>query len=85
MSIQSTGDSDSDYDVDNDAIPPEIPDCVSSAKGKLVYVYLATSSDATIDELSDHLQMKKISLFSVLNSLSSEGVIEKEDDFYNVV
>jgi DNA-binding MarR family transcriptional regulator len=59
-------------------LPPEL----GSAQGKLVYLYLETAGSATVDDLGNTLAMKKIDVLSVLNSLSSRGLIEERDAGY---
>lgn len=58
------------------AVPKSIPDGVESPTGKLVYLYLAASGEATVEEMAAHLDMKKISLFGVLQTLAGRDVVE---------
>lgn len=60
-----------------------IPDGVDSARAKLVYLYLATAERATVDELANHLDMQKMALFSVLGTLSADGLVECDGDRYH--
>ncbi|APW99521.1 MarR family transcriptional regulator [Halobiforma lacisalsi AJ5] len=59
-----------------------VPEGVESAQAKLVYIYLEAVGGATVDELADGLTLKKIDVLSVLNSLSTAGVIERDGDEY---
>ena len=60
------------------ALPTEL----NSPQGKLVYLYLEATGGATVDELEQVLAMKKIGILSVLNSLSSQNLVEKRDETY---
>lgn len=71
--------------IDTEAAPsqlPSIPEELSSSQAKLVYLYLQIDDSATIDDVSETLAMKKIAVLSVLDSLSSYGVIEQTGDGY---
>lgn len=61
-----------------------VPEDVESAQAKLVYVYLAATGSATIDELRETLALKKITLLSVLRSLMRAGIVEKDGSNYVV-
>lgn len=61
-----------------------VPDDLESAQAKLVYLYLDVAEGATIDELGEILVMKKITILSVLNSLSSAGYVEQAGSEYIV-
>lgn len=64
--------------ADLDQLPTEL----QSPQGKLVYLCLEASDGATVDELGEILAMKKLAILSVLNSLSSQELIEQRDDTY---
>lgn len=55
----------------------EVPDSLTSPKSKLVYLYLATHGAVTECELCDGLDMKRISLYSVLKTLRKAELIEE--------
>lgn len=59
-----------------------LPTDIDSSQGKLVYLSLEATGGATADELADLLSMQKISILSVLNSLSSRDLVEKRDGTY---
>jgi len=59
-----------------------IPTSLQSPRAKLVYLFLSTNGSATINELQDSLNMKKISLYSILKTLRKENVISKDGDHY---
>ncbi|MWV39332.1 MULTISPECIES: MarR family transcriptional regulator [Natrialba] len=61
-----------------------VPDQLESAQAKLVYVYLETTGGATVDELGRALSLKKIDVLSVLHSLTSRGLLEKDGTTYVV-
>ncbi|WP_306055189.1 helix-turn-helix domain-containing protein [Natronococcus wangiae] len=61
-----------------DPIPAEL----DSPQGKLVYLYLEATGGATATDLNEALAMKKIAVLSILNSLSSQGLVEKDGDVY---
>jgi len=55
-----------------------VPSAIESAQAKLVYVYLQHERETTVDALAEALDMRKIGLFSVLSTLESEGLVERE-------
>lgn len=59
-----------------------IPSEIRSPEAKLVYLYVEATGAATADELCNTLSLKKMSVLSVLNSLSAQGLIEKDDGAY---
>ncbi|GAB7018679.1 MarR family transcriptional regulator [Halostagnicola sp. A-GB9-2] len=59
-----------------------LPTELNSSQAKLVYLYLETTGGATVGELSETLSMKKMATLSVMNSLSTQGLVEKVDDEY---
>ncbi|MEM4782391.1 MAG: helix-turn-helix domain-containing protein [Halalkalicoccus sp.] len=62
----------------------EIPTEIESAGSKLVYLYLSTAGEATIEELQASLGMKQLSLYPVLDTLSSDGLVTREGERYAV-
>lgn len=65
-------------------VPESMPDDVESPTGKLVYLYLATAGEAAVEEMAAHLDMKRISLFSVLQTLAGRGVVEDTGGRYRL-
>jgi transcription initiation factor IIE alpha subunit len=59
-----------------------VPESISSPRGKLVYLYLATHDGATEAELCDGLEMKRITLYSVLGALRDDDIVSREGDRY---
>lgn len=66
------------------AKPETLPEDLESPRSKLVYMYLDVAGTATIDDLQASLDMRKIDLFSVLNSLTGDDHVELEDGTYTV-
>lgn len=60
----------------------DLPDDLTAADSKLVYLFVSVSDGATVDDLQSGLDIKKISLFPVLDTLSERGLIERVDDEY---
>jgi predicted transcriptional regulator len=60
----------------------ELPEDLSATESKLVYLFVATSGRATVDDLHSSLDMKRITLFPVLDTLSDRGLIERADGAY---
>ncbi|WP_126665062.1 MarR family transcriptional regulator [Haloterrigena salifodinae] len=61
-----------------------IPEELDSAQAKLVFLCLEATGGATVDDLGDLLAMKKLSILSLLNELSSENLIERRGEEYVV-
>jgi predicted transcriptional regulator len=62
----------------------EIPTEIESTGSKLVYLYLQTAGEATIEELQSSLGMKQLALFPVLDTLSSSGLVARDGERYTV-
>lgn len=59
-----------------------VPETLESAQAKLVYIYLEATGGATVDDLGSTLAMKKLSILSILNTLSSAGYVERRGEAY---
>ena len=59
-----------------------VPDQLESAQAKLVYLCLEATGGATVDDLGELLAMKKLSILSILNTLSGTGLVEQRGDEY---
>jgi len=59
-----------------------VPNALNTTGSKLVYLHITTNREVTIDEIQDDLQMKKITLYSVLGTLKDNGLIEQNGDVY---
>lgn len=69
------------HQLETDQISP-LPSELDSAQGKLVYLYLEATGGTTVSDLNQTLSMQKMAILSVLNSLESQGLIEKRDSEY---
>lgn len=56
----------------------EIPTTLQSPRPKLVYLYLA-QGEASVDALQADLDISKISLYPILRTLTSHGLVERVD------
>ena len=63
-----------------ESAPTQPPADVSSTGGKLVYVYLASVRETTIDGLAEALGLKLIELLPTLRELQSAGYVERNGD-----
>jgi DNA-binding MarR family transcriptional regulator len=59
-----------------------LPGNIDSPRAKLVYLALSTGGASTADELRDTLGLKKIDLFSILDTLDARGLVEYNGDRY---
>lgn len=59
-----------------------IPATIESPCAKLVYLYLTTHGPATVTELQDGLELKKLTLFSVLRTLRERGLVREDGARY---
>lgn len=59
---------------------PSIPTELDSPRAKLVYLHLSVTGETTIDDLQTALDMQKITLFGILDTLTSNGFAEKNGD-----
>lgn len=59
-----------------------LPEEITSANAKLVYLYIDAAGPATVEDLNRTLSMKKIGILSVLNSLERRGLVEEFPDGY---
>ena len=66
------------------AKPQTLPEDITSPRAKLVYLYLDVTEAATVEDLQGCLDMKKIDLLSVLNSLTTAGYVANDDGTYAV-
>lgn len=59
-----------------------LPGEIESPRAKLVYLFLSMNETVTITELQNSLDMKKISLYSVLKCLEEQNLISKNGESY---
>ncbi|WP_135819728.1 helix-turn-helix domain-containing protein [Halostella litorea] len=62
----------------DDSLPGEL----DSPCAKLVYLYLSTRGEATVERLRKELDLEKITLFSILDTLASRGLVREECGTY---
>lgn len=60
-----------------------IPSELESPKSKLVYLLLNVEGEATINEITNSLGMKKLSLYPTLSELTKEGFIQQNGETYS--
>ena len=63
----------------------EPPADVESTAGKLVYVYLSSVVDATVEGIADALDLQLIELLPTLRSLQSAGSVERAGERCRIV
>lgn len=61
----------------------ELPDTLNSGGAKLLYLYLQFEEEATIDELQTALDMKKVTLYSLLQTLTASGLVDRSGTTYS--
>lgn len=59
-----------------------VPTDLESSTAKLVYLYLANTDSATVEQLQTDLDISKLSLYSVLRTLGERGFVDTEDGYY---
>jgi DNA-binding IclR family transcriptional regulator len=59
-----------------------LPDTIISSGTKLVYLYLHVEENATIDELHAALGMKKLTLYSLLQTLTATDHVDCQGATY---
>ena len=62
----------------------QVPEEIDSPRAKLIYLYLAETAEATVDELCSNLRLTRLSVFSILRSLVSDGLVEKNGSVYQL-
>ena len=60
----------------------DLPDRFDTSGTKLIYLYLRIENEATIDELQAALGMKKLTLYSLLKTLTSTDHVDREGARY---
>ncbi|WP_435115333.1 MarR family transcriptional regulator [Halolamina sp. C58] len=63
----------------------EPPADVDSTAGKLVYVYLSSVVEATVDRIAEALDLQLIELLPTLRSLQSAGYVERAGERCRIV
>lgn len=60
----------------------QLPDTIDTSGSKLIYLYLKIENEATINELHAALGMKKITLYSLLQTLTATDLVNQEGAIY---
>jgi DNA-binding MarR family transcriptional regulator len=61
-----------------------VPRAVQSPRAKLVYLYLSTHGATTLTDLETALDMKKLSLYSILRTLVDREFVTRDAEHYEV-
>lgn len=61
---------------------PTVPTELDSPRAKLVYHSLDAAGTGSVDDLSDRLDMGKLTLLSVLATLEGRGFVDRNDGQY---
>ena len=59
---------------------PSMPNELNSPCAKLVYLYVSVTGETSVDDVQDALDLQKITLFGILDTLSSRGFVETSGD-----
>ena len=68
--------------IQQTATVSRVPSDLNSPRAKLVYLYLSQHGEATTEELGENLDMKKITLYSIVETLQERQLIEEQADRY---
>lgn len=63
----------------------KVPSEINSNTAKLVYVYLKSVKESTLEQLCESLSLKKITVLPILSILDKNNFIEKSNQTYVVV
>ncbi|ELY39063.1 helix-turn-helix domain-containing protein [Halalkalicoccus jeotgali] len=67
----------------SEATVEPVPPSLDSSTSKLVYVYLSSSESATIDELHAALDVEKLTLYPILNTLMTANLVTQSEGRYS--
>jgi predicted transcriptional regulator len=59
-----------------------LPSEFTSPRTKLVYLYLVSTGETTVDELNTALDVSKLTLLPILQSLAAEGLVQRTEGGY---
>lgn len=62
----------------------QMPADLDSSNSKLVYLYLETVEEATIDDLQSTLDLKQLALFPTLATLEGKDLIERNGETFTI-
>ena len=57
-----------------------LPEGITSANGKLVYLYLETHGEASVGQLSEALGLGHMTLYSALRVLRERGIVSNRGE-----
>lgn len=61
-----------------------LPPTLSTTGSKLVYLFLRVAEEATIQELSDRLDMTMLTLYPMLGALERDGLVDRDGETFAV-
>jgi DNA-binding MarR family transcriptional regulator len=59
-----------------------VPESIESPRAKLVYLYLTSYGEATVRDLQETLELSRLALFSILDSLESRNLVYRTETGY---
>jgi predicted transcriptional regulator len=59
-----------------------VPDDIESPAAKLVYLYLTMTGEATLSDLQNGLDLKRLTLYTILKTLRERGLVQEDGDAY---
>jgi len=62
----------------------QLPKAVKSPRAKLVYYHILNKGKATLDQICETLNLKKITTYPVLSSLVEKGLLNKSGEMYSL-
>ena len=62
-----------------------IPAGIESAQAKLVYLYLCTCGNSTLEDLHEDLDIPILTLYTLLDTLESRQLITRQGRFYRLL
>ena len=71
-------------ELESEAETTTMPSELDSSASKLVYLYLKTAGECTVSELQASLDMKKISLYPLLKTLSKQNLVDRDGERYSL-
>lgn len=63
-------------------VDTELPTQLNSSGAKLVYLYLNRVGGATVEELQTTLDLPKLTLYSLLRTLTNHGLVDQTGSTY---
>lgn len=69
--------------IETTSIAP-LPDELDSPRAKLVYLSIATTGGATLDELQTVLDLPKMTLYTIIRTLRERGLVHQDGEALSV-